>query len=98
MDEEGWTDLGAIGNSIDPDSIFALQHKARMEVKKAFVELDCSKRVQKALLRNAQPMYENYEIGVIVCFPRDFMKKTQWSPASRVIGMIRKFGCCAKIS
>ena len=86
MDEEGWTDLGAIGDRIDPDSIFALQHKARMEAKKAFVELDCSKRVQRALLRNAQPIYENYEVGDIVCFRRDFMGKTQWSPASRVIG------------
>ena len=66
MDEEGWADLGAIGDRIDPDSIFALQHKA--------------------LLRNAQPIYENYGVGDIVCFRRDFMGKTQWSPASRVIG------------
>ena len=57
-----------------------------MEAKKAFVELDCSKRVQRALLRNAQPIYENYEVGGIVCFRRDFMGRTQWSPASRVIG------------
>ena len=72
MDEEGWTDLGTIRDRIDPDSIFALQHKARMDAKKAFVELDCSKRVQRALLRNAQPIYENYEVGDIVCFRRDF--------------------------
>ena len=54
-----WADLGAIEAQADPDSIFALQHQARVEARKAFAHLDCSRRVQKALLRNAQPIPAN---------------------------------------
>ncbi|CAJ1338737.1 unnamed protein product, partial [Effrenium voratum] len=33
---------------------------------------------------NAHPIYENYEVGDIVCFRRDFMGKTQWSQFPKV--------------
>ena len=84
MDEEGHADLGAIQDTIDPKSRFALQHQARAEAKKAFVHMDTSKRVQRALLRNAKPIPHEYAVGDIVTFHRD--GKTVWSPASRVIG------------
>ena len=58
-----------------------------MEARKAFVHLDCSRRVQKALLRNAQPIPRDYAVGDLVCFRRDNqIGGTKWSPACRVIG------------
>ena len=55
MDEEGHADLGAIQDTIDPESRFALQHQARAEAKKACVHMDTSKRVQRALKRELRP-------------------------------------------
>ena len=84
--EEGHADLGATQDSIDPESRFALQNQARAEAKKAFVRMDTSKRVQRALWRNAKPIPYDYTVGDIVTFRRDKGGKTVWSPASRVIG------------
>ena len=42
--------LGAIAARHGPSSIFALQRQARLEAQKAYVHVDCSRRVQKALL------------------------------------------------
>ena len=87
MDEEQWAEFGAIQASIDPTSIFALQHMARREAKLAFVHLDCSKRVQRALLRNASAFARDYQTGDLVCFRRDNQRGgTAWSPTCRVIG------------
>ena len=86
VDEEGWADLGSIQDSLDPESKFALQHQARAEAKKAFVHMDTSKRVQRALLRNAKPIPQTYAVGDVVTFRRDKSGKAVWSPASRVIG------------
>ena len=72
---------------MDPESRFAFQHQARIEAKKAFIQLDTSKRVQRALLRSAKPIPQTYSVGDVVCFRRDNQPgKTTWSPASRVIG------------
>ena len=79
--------MGAIEAQADPESIFALQHTARIEARKAFVQLDCSRRVQRALLRNAHPIPLDYSVGDLVCFRRDNqVGGTKWSPACRVIG------------
>ena len=51
-----------------------------------FVHLDVSKRVQRALLRNAKPLPYTYSVGDVVCFRRDKTGKTVWSTASRIIG------------
>ena len=72
---------------MDPESRFAFQHQARLEAKKAFIHLDTSKRVQRALLRSAKPIPQTHSVGDVVCFRRDNQPgKTTWSPASRVIG------------
>ena len=43
--------------------------------------------MQKALLRNAQPIPRDYAVGDLVCFRRDNqIGGTKWSPACRVIG------------
>ena len=52
------------------------------------MHLDTSKRVQRALLRNAKPLPYTYSVGDVVCFRRlGAIKtgKTEWSTASRVI-------------
>eukprot|EP00435_Cladocopium_sp_Y103_P048218 s2332_g14.t1 len=66
MSEEQFAELGAIEARHDPSSIFALQHMARIEAQKAYVHLDCSRRVQRALTRNAS------------AFPREYSLET-WS-------------------
>ena len=86
MEENNGSDLGSFEDQVDPESRFALLHKAREEAKKAFTHLDTSKRVQRALLRNAKPLPYTYSIGDVVCFRRDKTGKTEWSTASRVIG------------
>ena len=85
MEENNGSDLGSFEDQVDPESRFALLHKAREEAKKAFTHLDTSKRVQRALLRNAKPLPYTYSIGDVVCFRRDKTGKTEWSTASRVI-------------
>ena len=52
------------------------------------VQLDTSKRVQRAMLKNASPIEMKYSVGDIVCFRKDNSTagKTRWSVASRVIG------------
>ena len=87
VSEDQFADLGAIEDQADPESRFAFQHQARLEAKKAFIHLDTSKRVQRALLRSAKPIPQTYSVGDVVCFRRDNQPgKTTWSPASRVIG------------
>ena len=49
----------AIEAKYDPTSIFALQHQACMEAQKVFVHLNCSRRVQKALLHRSRRSEES---------------------------------------
>eukprot|EP00438_Fugacium_kawagutii_P009145 Skav206186 [mRNA] locus=scaffold1844:100592:105303:- [translate_table: standard] len=71
----------------DVESIFALQHMARIEAQKAFVHLDCSRRVQKALTHNVASFEREYSVGDLVTFRRDNQRGgTRWSPTCRVIG------------
>ena len=69
--EDKFADLGAIEDQVDPESRFAFQHQARLEAKKAFIHLDTSKRVQRALLRSAKPIPQTYSVGDFVCFRRE---------------------------
>ena len=87
LSEEDHAQLGAIQARHDPSSIFALQHLARIEAQKAFVHLDCSRRVQRALTRNASVFDREFNIGDLVTFRRDNQRGgTSWSPTCRVIG------------
>ena len=70
MSEDQFADLGAIEDQVDPEISFAFQHQARREAKKAFIHLDISKRVQRALLRSAKPTPQTYSVGDVVCFTR----------------------------
>ena len=65
LSEQSWADLGAIEDQCDPESKFTLVHEARAAAKRACVHLDCSKRVQRALLRNAQGLFqESTKLGM----------------------------------
>ena len=86
VSEDQFADLGATEDQVDPESRFAFQHQVRLEAKKAFIHLNTSKRVQRALLRSAKPIPQTYSVGDVVCFRRDNQGRTTWSPASRVIG------------
>ena len=81
LSEERFAELGAIEARHNPESIFALQHTARQEAQKAFVHLDCSSRVSRALTRNASSLPREYAVGDLVTFRRDNQKGgTTWSP------------------
>ena len=45
LNEETFADLGAIQDQVDPECVFHLQHAARAEARRAYVQLDSSKRV-----------------------------------------------------
>jgi len=64
----------------------------RHEAKKAFVHVDSSKRVSKALLRKAAPRIGPYQVGDLISFQREQnadTKMQRWSPPSRIIGFER---------
>ena len=85
--EERFAELGALEAQHNPERISALQHLARQEAQKAFVYLDCSKRVQRAMTKNTSPFPRDFEVGDLVTFRRDNLRgATRWSPTSRVTG------------
>ena len=80
-------DLGVIEAKTDPNVAYHKVHNARMSAQRAFVHLDTSSRVARALTRNAAPQHKEYAVGDLVCYRRDAQQGgTTWSTASRVIG------------
>ncbi|CAL1129119.1 unnamed protein product [Cladocopium goreaui] len=80
-------DLGVIEAKTDPTVAYHKVHAARMSAQRAFVHLDTSNRVARALTRNAAPQHKEYLVGDLVCYRRDAQQGgTTWSTASRVIG------------
>eukprot|EP00435_Cladocopium_sp_Y103_P071660 s374_g38.t1 len=58
-----------------------------MAAQRAFVHLDTSSRVARALTRNAAPQHKEYAVGDLVCYRRDAQQGgTTWSTVRRVIG------------
>ena len=81
--------LGALLSRYDETSPYYLRHRARQEAKKAFIHLDISRKVAKALQRNAAPLDTDYKVGDLVIYRRDKVPgstATVWSTVSRVIG------------
>eukprot|EP00973_Karenia_brevis_P085247 11832235-Karenia_brevis.AAC.1 len=62
----------------------------RQEAKKAFMELDSSQRVARAMLRKAAPIVGDYRVGDLISFQREKgthgNRRKRWSPAARIIG------------
>ncbi|OLP90155.1 hypothetical protein AK812_SmicGene28317 [Symbiodinium microadriaticum] len=73
----------------DETSPFYLRHRARAEAQRAFIHIDTSRKVAKALQRNAAPIDAEYSVGDLVIYRRDNVPGTSatvWSTVSRVIG------------
>ena len=80
-------DLGVIEAKTDPTVAYHKVHAARMSAQRAFVHLDTSNRVARALTRNAAPQHKEHAVGDLVCYRRDAQQGgTTWSTASCVIG------------
>ena len=56
-------DLGVIEAETDPTVAYHKVHVARMSAQRAFVHLDTSNRVARALTRNAAPQHKEYAVG-----------------------------------
>ena len=88
-DEREASDIGTMQAHVDGPTAFALQSEYRQKARERFIEWDCSQRIQRGILRNAQPVGGPYEVGDIVSYcrrPRQGESGNQWSIASRVIG------------
>ena len=88
LTDEG-ENFGTYHARYDETSPFYLRHRARAEAQRAFVHLDTSRKVAKALQRNAAPIDTEYSVGDLVIYRRDNVPGTTatvWSTVSRVIG------------
>ena len=97
MSEEQFAELGAIEARHEPPSIFALQHMARIEAQKAYVHLECSRRVQRALTKNASAFPREFSIGDLVTFRRDNQEEVHLGHLPRECLAMkgrRTCGCC----
>ena len=98
--EEEHASLGATAARHDPSSTFALQHQARLEAQKAYAHLECSRRVQKALLRNAVPFDREFSVGDLVTSRRDNQREAPHGllfPGLSDMKVQRAFGFCVEI-
>ena len=82
-------DVGTLKAMTDETNPFYTRYRARAEAKKAFIHLETSKRVAKALAKNAAPILHDYQVGDLVVYRRDNVlgvQGTVWSTTSRIIG------------
>ena len=57
--------------------------KIREKARKAFIRVDMSSRVRRAILRKSAPISKEYGVGDLVCFRTD---QLGWFTVSRIIG------------
>ncbi len=85
--------LESLQERVDPTTVFAERMAIRHEAKKAFIHLDSSQRVSKALLRKAAPKVSEFQVGDLITFQREQGsgndRRKRWSPAARIIGFER---------
>ena len=88
FDEDSYADLGILTAKVDPDAAFAKQQELRTAARKAFVKVDCGKRVARAVLRKSAPVIGKYQVGDLVSFHHKdgTTAESRWSTASRIIG------------
>ena len=78
--------LGAQQQLVDaeerpPQEVFMLQLLIRQSAKEAFMQVDSSMRIRKAMLRKTTPLRGPYRAGDLVCF----LKKDKWFGPARVL-------------
>jgi hypothetical protein len=95
-DDEAFAQVGSQQARIDATSEFAKRMEFREAAKKAFVYVDSSRRVAKALLRKTAPLAGEYRVGDVVAFQRMQGSRTEeskWHAGSRIIGFDGKKTC-----
>ena len=55
--------MGILSAGMDPECAFAKQQDLRLSARKAFVKVDCGKRVARAVNRKAAPVSGEYRQG-----------------------------------
>ena len=93
LDEDELGQLGVLEDRTDPASEFAINAAYRMTARKGFVNMDCSKRAAKLMLRNSAPLAGNYSAGDMVCFRKEQGSdeaSSVWSAPARIIGFDNK--------
>ena len=81
--------MGAIGAQLDPNTEFGLRARCRLTARKSFVKLDCSTRVQAALLRKAVSIPKEYQMGDMVMLRKEqgaVEPQDIWRGPARIIG------------
>ena len=82
-------DLGCLESRFDESGPFYERHRARAEARRAFIHLDTSRKVARALPRNAAPFPLDYKVCDLVVYCWDTVPGRPgvvWSIVSRVIG------------
>ena len=79
------SDIGTMQAHVDGPTAFALQSEYRQKARERFVEWDCSQRIQRGILRNAQPIGGPYEVGDIVSYCRPVSYTHLTLPTKRIV-------------
>ena len=93
LDEAEAGFLGVLQAQVDGHTIFTLQARLRETARKAFVELDCGRRFQAAVLRNAAPTLGPFKTGDIIMYHRlqgATTKADEWRGPCVIIGFDQK--------
>ena len=88
-DEDEYVDVGVLSAKLDSTTAFGQRHSIREAARTSLVEVDCSKRVARALLRKAAPTVAQCPVGDLICVLREQGAQNaedRWSTASRIIG------------
>ena len=64
--EQSYADLGILSSKLDPDAAFAFQQELRTAARKAYVKVDCGRRVARAILQKNAPVIGNHQVGDLV--------------------------------
>ena len=65
FDEDSWADLGILTEKLDADGAFAMRHDIRTAARRAFVRVDCGKRVARDMLRKSAPFRDNTAVETL---------------------------------
>ena len=98
LDEAG--NLGVLEAAWDPLAKFYLNHQSRVAAQKAFVHLDTSSRITRALTRNAAVQGNlEYQVGDVVVYRRDTQQGGNGAQHAESLGsmLTKVFGFYMKV-
>ena len=68
FDEDSWANYGVLSSRFSADAAMARQMELRNQARLAFAEVDCSDRIQRSILRNAERISKDYKQGDLICY------------------------------